>query len=298
MKKYNYNFTVVTPGGCNADCSFCTDKMNYKMSKNYFENLYNIVFSKKLPHQFDQVSISGGEPTNSKHLHSILALLGVAREQGIFNKVVLTTNGAKLLDHVHAIGDNVNHLNISRHGIGFDKNVEVFKTKDIASDEVIKTAAITLGKRGVDINFNHVYDDTEGFDDKYVLDYIEYAKSLGVTKVTFRHDQNKNQLSQTKLEKYFEDYKIVEEGSCQVCRNHTILVSGMYVSFKSSFAEPSNYLGEMYELIYHPSGKLTTDWEGQKEYSSPSIKPDFDLIYRTYPVSSGSGGCGSGGCGK
>ena len=43
------------------------------------------------------------------------------------------------------------------------------------------------------------------------------------------------------------------------------MVSGIPVIFKASFVEPSKTIGAVYELIYHPSGKLTSDWSGENE---------------------------------
>lgn len=136
---------------------------------------------------------------------------------------------------------------------------------------------------------------------------MNYAKSVNATKVTFRYDQNLNTLHETYLEALFKDYKVIESGGCPVCRSKTILVNGVYVTFKSSYAEPGNAVGELYELIYHPSGKLTTDWEGKKEYkitSTPKEVKQF-VTRKTQPnnISGyGSGGCGngrgSGGCGR
>lgn len=299
MGKYNNNFTVITSGGCNAKCSFCTDPMNYKASDDYIKNLLHAVFSGILPSDFEQCSISGGEPTISPDFTTILQII---KPSGRFNKVVLTTNGTKLLEHVDLIGKSVDHVNVSRHGVGYDKNVLVFKNKQIISDADLRESCNRLSVYGVDVNLNWVYSDDDNINVSNVIDYIEYAKSVSAQKVTFRHDQNKNTLEETELEKLFSGYRVIEQGGCPVCRSKTIIVNGMPVTFKSSFAEPSNTLGELYELIYHPSGKLTTDWEGKKEFAMKKemIIPIVNVSYRimneqrpprsTYEI--GSRGCG------
>lgn len=307
--KYNNNFTIITSGGCNAKCDFCTDPMNYKPSDDYFKNLMKVV-STGLPDDFVQCSISGGEPTISPDLSSILMLIRISKR---FYKVVITTNGTKLLNFIDEIGKSVNHVNVSRHGVGYDKNVSVFKNKQIINDEDLKTAAGALSVYGVDVNLNWVYSEKDNLHVTDVLDYIEYAKSVNAQKVTFRYDQNMNTLDETYLEKLFCAYKVIEQGGCPVCRSKTIIVNGMPVTFKSSFAEPANKLGELYELIYHPSGKLTEDWEGKREFK-PKIEyssfheQDIFRSLRTITVfnprirhgsgSCGSSGCGSGGCGR
>lgn len=297
MKKYNYNFTIITSGGCNAKCSFCTDPMNYPRSPDYMANLYSLLFRDTLPSMFNQCSISGGEPTISPDFISILETV---RASGRFEKVVLTTNGTRLLEHVDTVGRCANHVNVSRHGIGYEHNVKVFGNKQIINDEDLKMACSKLSTFGVDVNLNYVYTDDMGLTVQDVRDYIAYAKSVNAAKVTFRHDQNTNTLRATALESMFDDYAVVEDGGCPVCRSKTVMVDGMFVTFKSSFAEPGNAVGELYELIYHPSGLLTTDWAGLKVYKKPAtITVNTRVIpLREYRYESrGSGGCGSGGCG-
>lgn len=153
-KKYNYNFTVITSGGCNAKCGFCTDPMNYNPSPDYISNFVNLFLNNSLPPIFDQISISGGEPTISPDLGTLLNIITVTKR---FKKVVLTTNGTNLLNLVDLIGTHVNHVNVSRHGIGYENNVKVFKNKQIISDEDLKVAASRLAGYGVDVNLNYVY---------------------------------------------------------------------------------------------------------------------------------------------
>ena len=92
MSKENPNFTIITTGGCNAKCDFCTDPMNVKASPYYISNLMQSI--SKLPNIFQEVSISGGEPTISDDLDAILQII---KFSGKFRKVVLSTNGTKLL---------------------------------------------------------------------------------------------------------------------------------------------------------------------------------------------------------
>ena len=289
----NPNFTIITSGGCNAKCDFCTDPYNSMAHPQYISKLMEAINT--LPSNFNQVSITGGEPTISPDLQAILSLV---KFSGKFSKVVFTTNGTKLLQNLDLISDTVNHVNISRHAIGYEDNVKIFKNKQIINDEDLATACFELSKKGVDVNLNHVYIKNSNYDIKYVREYVAYAKQVGASSVSFRYDQEENSLEQTYLEKLFESFKIINQGSCPVCRNHTILVDGFPVVFKASFAEPSNSVDYLYELIYSPTGKLTEDWEGKKIYKKPTPQPKVIEkrievpVYR--PV---GGGCGrSGGC--
>ncbi len=296
-KEHNFNnFTIITSGGCNCKCDFCTDPMNYKKDPLYLANLAKLLLVDGLPDGFDTLSISGGEPTISPDLESIFGLVKNAKKP--FKKVIFTTNGTRLLGLTDLIGENCDHVNVSRHGIGYEDNVKVFKNKQIINDGDLTLACERLNEYGVDVNLNHVYRDEDKLTKEYVYNYIDYAKSVGATKVTFRYDQNYNSLEPTYLEALFPFSRLVEEGGCPVCRSHTILVKGMYVTFKSSYQEPTKELGgDLYELIYHPSGKLTQDWEGKVEYkkATPPKLPDVP-VRLTIPTKS-TGGYGSGGCG-
>lgn len=268
MSYDNPNFTIITTGGCNSFCDFCTDAFKRKPSPDYLPNLIDAL-SRRIPAHFTQVSISGGEPTLSPHLSAILELVKMSRR---FQKVVLTTNGARLTENVELFKKTINHLNVSRHAIGYDENTKIFGTKDIVTDLKLKAAAFELNKAGIDVNLNHVYKKDSTLTMDYVFRYIEYARSVGATSVSFRYDQNQNSLEPTYLEKLFSDWVAVNQGGCPVCRNHTVLVNGFPVVFKASFAEPSKAIDDVYELVYHITGKLTTDWEGQREFTADMAK--------------------------
>jgi len=257
------NFTIITSGGCNSFCSFCTDPFKRKASSNYLKNLEDVLFN-RLPSHFRQVSISGGEPTLSPDLSAILGLLKLSNR---FDKIVLTTNGTKLEEKLGLISRGINHLNVSRHAIGYEANTAVFQTKEIIKDEALKVCAAELNRNGIDMNLNHVYTDKDLLNKDYVSQFIEYAKIVGASSVSFRYDQNNNQMGNTYLEKLYADYTIISAGACAVCRNHTILIDGMPVVFKASYAEPSVAISDVYELIYHITGKLSTDWEGNIEFN-------------------------------
>lgn len=301
MKKYNYNFSIITPGGCSSSCDFCTNPFNEKWSKDYIKNLTTLIFNNSLNRTFNQVSVTGGEPTQSPLFKEILQLLYTDKivYQPQFEKRVLTTNGWKLGNFLEECSEVFHHINISRHGIGDESNFKVFGGNNIATDADISYYCNYFGKKGIDLNLNHVYAISNGLDMQYLFEYIKYAKSLNATKVTFRYDQNTNQMTPSYLEQMvIEDgYEVVEEGGCPVCREACYLINGMYVTFKNSCAEPTKQLGgELYELIYHPDGYLYKDWDKKYPYKQeqPTVsKSPIKVVYKGYS----SGGCGSGGCG-
>lgn len=311
MKKYNYNFSIITPGGCSSSCSFCTNPYNEKWSKEYIQNLTKIIFNSSLSTVFNQVSVTGGEPTQSPVFRDIIQLLYTdsMMYRPRFKKRVLTTNGWKLGEYIEQCSEVFHHVNISRHGIGDTENFTVFGGKNIATDLEIMSYCNYFGKKGIDVNLNHVYTLDSAFDMQYLFEYIKYAQSLNATKITFRYDQNTNQMTPSYLEQLVisNDYTVIEEGGCPVCREACYLINGMYVTFKNSCAEPTKELGgELYELVYHPDGKLYKDWDKKFPYKheQPIIVQKKQSVIVDYSYSSGGGGntgyslrgCGSGGC--
>lgn len=248
----NKNFSIITSGGCNADCDFCVDSHTRKASKNYIKNLIEVLDT--LPKEFRTCSITGGEPTLSKNLLSILALV---RDRG-FDRVVLTTNGARLLDVAPTLGGLINHLNISRHSVVDEENENVFKTDKIISTDGLISVIPRLNKDGIDVTLNRVYSGVFDLDN-----FVKYAKSIGANAVCLRYDHRNGCVEETELEKKFSSWRRISESSCPVCRTHTILYEGMPVVFKASAIEPSKGIGEVYEAIYHINGKLTSDWAGE-----------------------------------
>ena len=286
------NFSIVTPGGCNANCIFCTDSHTRKAAKDYIPNLINTL--NRLPRSFESCSITGGEPTTSKSLLSILALV---RARG-FKRVVLTTNGTRLLALAPALEGLVDHVNVSRHSVQDDENAVIFGTDKVPSTDTLSRAISALSARRIDTTLNVVY--TDHNDNLDVSSYVSYAKWVGAGAVCFRYDHSLGCVAETGLERRFSEWKRVQESSCPVCRTHTIIYNGMRVIFKASASEPSNDMGEVYEVIYHITGKLTTDWAGKHGYDY-----NYEALQNTQGGGHGSdpagqrGGHGSGpaGCG-
>jgi len=267
----NPNITILMPG-CNANCSFCTNTQANESECDVQEMTVTIkrVLS-ILPPYFNQISISGGEPTvgNTENLNRVLSTIKNGRNPyGIIKKVVLTTNGNKLLYHSDKdlFRDVVDHVNISRHDIGYRNNVNIFKTKSIIDDGDLLLAVENLNKSNIDVNFNCVYGERDIKDELFVSNFIQYAKEHNVSSVTLRYDCKNNTLEDTYLEKLYKDYKNISHTNCKVCKSTTKLIEGIPVTFKSSLNEPSDEISDnvIYELIIHPDGTISLDWAGNK----------------------------------
>ena len=275
------NFSIVTPGGCNAKCSFCTDSHTRKAAKDYIPNLIETL--NYLPDEFEACSITGGEPTTSK---SLLIILALVKDHG-FKRTVLTTNGSRLLALSSDLEGLVDHVNVSRHSVDDAENTAIFGTAAVPDTDTLTAAISALSANRIDTTLNVVYTPDSEID----MDaFVSYAKNVGAGTLCFRYDHTQGCVEETALEHEFAEWKKVQQSSCPVCRTHTIIYNGMRVMFKASASEPSNEMGEVYEVIYQITGKATTDWAGNNEFD-PDTYDDDDLLSQLREDTS-SGGCG------
>ena len=264
----NPNFTIILPGPCQANCSFCFWKRETDESS-FILSLKRVL--KKLPSKFTQISISGGEPTLSPVFNEALALINKYKNKGKFNKVVLTTNGIKLMDFDLT---GIDHINISRHSVYDTTNREIFKTTKIiaAADLIIINRYINMC--GIDVNYNVVI--TEQNNEEKVYDWLRFVKDTNATSVTFRNQYGQYGKSLMEQSLIDSNYKSHSVSSCPVCYTSTYIVSGVKMKFHSSDYEPTESKqfdeNEVYELVLQPTGDLTRDWEANKIILKRKVK--------------------------
>lgn len=120
---YGPNTTVLLPGDCNAHCDFCfwnRDEANIPFNHTFADEA--IAQLKRLPPEFKVLSVSGGEPLLSpEYTRFCLALLKNRTELKL-DRVVLTTHGQYLSKFLDVTLATFDHINISRHAIGYDEN--------------------------------------------------------------------------------------------------------------------------------------------------------------------------------
>lgn len=300
------NLSLVLPGGCNANCGFCFWKPTEGLkSPKYTERLCTVL--NKLPNQFTQISITGGEPTMSPALGAALRTIArIQDETGRYQHVVLTTNGLHLdrwLDDPSFL-QVVRHVNISRHHHDWRLNQQIFRSRMVGAN-VLKRLCRDLNQSGIDVTFNAVI--TPDLRPGEIEPYIEFARECGASAVCFRKRHTKRStLAPTAHEKQFSDHKVTHHSACPVCRSDSMLIKGMPVHWKASTFEPSNDLGEIYELILQANGQLTSDWAGEHIVRLPSTRrlsrmtkqgraPARASARRAEPPvqSCGSAGCGA-----
>jgi pyruvate-formate lyase-activating enzyme len=260
-KNINPNFTIVLPGTCQAKYGFCFLKED-KNTSMFLKMLKKSL--KKLPDLFNQISISGGEPTLSPVFDEALDIIRKYKQKGKIKKVVLTTNG------IHLIKKNlegIDHINISRYHFNDEINSKIFGTNKIPNTKEIQSINDYCNKNIIDINYNVVLipDLNTSMNLKQ---YIFWAKATYASSITFRNQYGEYGISSIESKLITDGYKPVSESLCPVCRTTTYLVSGMKVRFHSSDYEPTESKefdkNEVYEVILQPNGNLTRDLKGEK----------------------------------
>lgn len=256
------NLSIIVPGPCNAKCGFCFWKNPGKVADTYIQDLKKTLDS--MPEQFHQISLTGGEPTISKYLPDVLKVI----DRSKYTKIVLTSNGTRLLEFLRNDKDWKNfpyHINISRHHHNDVINAKIFNSKSIIDTDKLKATIQMCHYNNIDVTLNCVL---TGHLNNYVQvsDFIRYAKNIGADGVCFRKQHGN--IDPSEQEKMFENMPVIGEGHCPVCRTKVQKILGMEVTWKTSCSEPSKELGELYEAIIHPDGRVTQDWEGKIEMSS------------------------------
>ena len=301
--KYGPNTTILLPGSCDAKCGFCfwnRAEAKIKPPNTYIDDVFHIL--ENLPDKFVALSISGGEPTLSPIFMEFISKLTEYRRAHILQRVVLTTHGGHLTGKLASIARVVDHINISRHAIGTNKNRDVFKSNNIPSDDELLTLIQQIHSETLcDVTLNCVIQPDVSIE--FCNKFIEYAKALGADAVSFR--KIASDVTPTDAELAFSrKYPVVAESKCPVCRGKSQTVNGYDVRWKGSVLEPSIATNGVYEAVIHPDGKVYTDW-GMKyplelDKKVPKIAKRAKPLARTRMSYRGGGraycGTGFGGC--
>lgn len=262
----NPNFSVILPGGCNAKCDFCFwEKDKNATIQKFMRGLEKAI--KVLPSSFKEVSITGGEPTLSKAFPASAFMLSQR-----FDKIVLTTNGVNLVECLQDGSiDPVKHINISRHAIDDSLNEGVFKTKRVPGRNDLAKMIALAERYGKDVRLN-VVSGEKMYGGERLLDWVKFARSMGVNTISFRTDSELGLDFVHEYERRFirEGRKTTHETGCPVCISRWYSYHGINMAFKYSMTEPTD-VGP-YEVVLQQDGRMTLDWAGKQEYAS-SKKP-------------------------
>lgn len=261
------NFSIVMRAGCNAACAFCFNKDKKRPDSgglNNFQWATELLKTlEKLPEQFYQISITGGEPMISPSILDVMYICNMMKPR--FTNILLTTNGTNLLKYIDVVTAGVHHINVSRHHYDEQTNKAIFGGSYDVTDAELEEIIDKYSAQGVDVSLNCVINDQTSSD--FIFNYIEFAKRVGAYAVRFRKE-NGDSLEPTACEKAIENqYPILERGECPVCRTFKRVMCGLPVYWKAAIIEPTDKVKDkIYELVYDVDGKLYLDWNRNIPY--------------------------------
>lgn len=296
----NFNFSIFVDDYCNADCKFCVAQLRYEnksqmykkyMIKNdeeYFNRLKEVLI--RVRPLNPSISITGGEPTKSKRLVGILNIL----KEFNFRKKCITTNGSGLLDIVegktilqHLIDCKFNHLNISRPHWDNDKVQDIMKFEcknNITSNEDLKYIIPYSLKNNLRPRLSCLLLREGVSNVKQMKEYMDFYKQYGIDNVIFRELMDYNEETNINIEKM------------EYCKNNKIKLNDIWSELDKDnnfiptlqnlgyyyYVEVRDYKGItcvsesadlrvcdkekennpdiVYEMIFHPNGKLNGSW--------------------------------------
>jgi molybdenum cofactor biosynthesis enzyme MoaA len=259
----NPNFSIIAPGPCNQSCDFCFWKRDKDECTQvlYLQHLASCL--KRLPPQFRQVSITGGEPTYSGSLRGILEEIQLANR---FDKVVFTTNATNLSRWLEddTFKNVVTNINISRHALSEHHNRVMFQPR--GKGETLPTLSRIFSMiryanlAGIPVCCNTVINRYHEFTGPF--GFIREMRDVGFSEICFRKAHTEtSDLKPTKTERLVSAFKIAQHSECPVCRSDLRIIEGMQTWWTASIAEPSDLMvDKMYEAVFHPDGKLYADW--------------------------------------
>jgi len=247
------------------------------------------------------VSITGGEPSKDHRITQILKYI----KSFNMRKRTITTNGSGLLDHCInnqkildlLIDAKIEHLNISRAHYNENINHQIMELDEFFPNEKLKAIVMKAKKGGIRPRLSCVL--LKGYIDNIdeILNYLDWAASIGVDNVVFRqlmkfdHKTHlKNRITNF-CNEYFVSLSPILCHLYQNNKNHNPNFSfvkqvlgyyyyvevfhykkvdkiGIDVVFEEadlSYIElhkQKNYNNPViYELIFHPNGKLCSTWQ-------------------------------------
>lgn len=308
----NANFSIYSRQTCNAKCHFCVEELRPASRGRalevqrvvesddavYFANL-DAALSALRPLD-PSVSITGGEPSKDARLPRILA---TARRLDA-RKLTVTTNGSGLLDRHdgaalidHVVGHGVRHLNISRAHWDSHENARLMVLKDGLTVDELRAVVARAREGGTRVRLSCVLlagrvDSVDG-----IVDYLEFARSIGVDNVIFRqlmkidpatvvdnHVVKYSERFRTRLEPlldalsadsrfsferqiigYYYYVEVFRYGGIDVVFEEADLAQLEVVKR----AEPAL----IHELIFHPNAKLCSTWQPWDGVLGPSPAP-------------------------
>lgn len=288
----NVNLSIFVDKYCNYKCPFCVADQR---QDNRSCNLTNEDYLSRLKYVLDYieplnptVSLTGGEPTKSELLIPIIKLL----DNYNFKRRTITTNGSGLLDKYEnkliidrLIEANFNYINISR--LHYDESINrnlVVPTKDYLANkdlEYILKKYKSGSKYNSRIRLSTVLL-KEGVNSvKEISNYINYFSKFGQDSFIFRQLMLPDRFVTSSKKSYTEDnfvalsdiykefgkdFELYKEihgyyYTVKIFSNKGNNIATEYADLAVSYSENENHKDLVYEMVFHPNGNLTKNWQ-------------------------------------
>lgn len=197
----NANLSIYTAQQCNARCPFCVEELRPASRGNelisqkkiesddkiYFAALEEVLSATKALNP--SVSITGGEASKDPRLPKILSILQAKGAR----KRTITTNGSGLLDVREGksiiewiIDTGVQHLNISIAHYDLIKNARIMRYQEGLSRDQLSKVVEIASQNGCRVRLSCLLLEDEVDSYNQVIEYLNFASSLGVDNVIFR----------------------------------------------------------------------------------------------------------------
>ncbi|MDR3266266.1 MAG: radical SAM protein, partial [Tannerella sp.] len=274
------NFSISLTHICNADCTFCIEKLKYMnraegLTTEIIENVSDYVFQNI---QQKQISITGGEPLRSDSLEAVLMV------SQRFKKSVLTTNGTTLWEKLPLLYKyDLKHLNVSRVSINQKKNADIMKFPFYKDDFGLSLQEVSRIKIPVRMSCLLLREGVDTID--MIKEYVDYYAAFGVKSFVFREltsvstsmvsENTHNYLLNNKIWLKTLDFSEFEHVSTRLgyyyhvekYNYNGVTVYTEKANLKKAYEMQDNNKSIVYELILHPDGILRRSWDK----NSPSI---------------------------
>lgn len=199
----NVNLSIYSGQRCNGNCSFCIEQLRPLSRGRTLESQKNIIEDDKeyfkclkkalvsVQPLNPSISITGGEPSKDPRLIKILEYIKLYN----MRKRTITTNGSGLLDNIKGtnrqmidflIDANIAHLNLSRAHYNEIINNQIMDLDGFLYNKELQMIIQKAKKGGIRPRLSCVL--LKGYIDNLqkIVEYLDWAASIGVDNVVFR----------------------------------------------------------------------------------------------------------------
>lgn len=310
----NANLSIYSAAKCNARCGFCVEELRPASrglalaqqkriepdNQRYFASLEAVL--QAVAPLNPSVSITGGEPSLDPRLPAILDRVRGAR------RLTMTTNGSGLVRPAtgqallaQLLAAGLCHLNISRAHRDEDRNRALMHLDDAPDATQLRAIAQVCRKSGARLRLSCALLRGEVDDLGGVLDYLDFAQSLGIDNIIFRQLMGTDARThrQGPVVRYSDERRVELAPIWQSVSNHPEFTfvrqvvgyyyyvevwrwRGMDVVFEEADLarlEDTKQLWPnlVHELVFHPSGRLCSTWQPWDGVLGPPTTGHFDL---------------------